>query len=172
VGDFDTAAVKKTLTDVFGGFKSAAAYERIKRGYQKIAPINESIETPDKANAMFIAGLRLHLSDSDANYPGLLFGNYILGGGFLNSRLATRIRVKDGLSYGIGSVISARSYDKDGEFEAYAIAAPQNVAKVEADFKEEIDKALKDGFTAKEIEEDRTGWPLRRRSLVADTRRA
>ena len=158
VGDFDTAEVKKTLTDVFGGFKSAAAYERIKRGYQKIAPINETIETPDKANAMFIAGLRLHVSDSDANYPGMLFGNYILGGGFLNSRLATRIRVKDGLSYGIGSVLSARSYDKDGEFEVYAIAAPQNVAKVESDFKEELEKALKDGFTAKEIDEDRTGW--------------
>ncbi len=158
VGDFDTAEVKKTAAELFGQFKSAAAYERIKRGYEKVAPVNISIETPDKTNAMFIAGQRLHVSDSDPNYPGMLFGNYMLGGGFLNSRLATRIRQKDGLSYGVGSMLSARSFDKDGEFMTYAIAAPQNVSKVEAAFKEELEKALKDGFTAKEIEDDRNGW--------------
>jgi zinc protease len=158
VGDFDTAEVKKTAAELFGSFKSAAAYERIKRGYEKVAPVNETIETPDKTNAMFIAGERLHVSDSDPNYPGMLFGNYMLGGGFLNSRLATRIRQKDGLSYGVGSMLSARSFDKDGEFMTYAIAAPQNVSKVEAAFKEELERALKDGFTAKEIEDDRNGW--------------
>jgi len=39
-----------------------------------------------------------------------------------------------------------------------AIAAPQNVAKVEADFREELDKVLKDGFTQKEMDADRSGW--------------
>src|ERR1035441_6253367 len=72
----------------------------------------------------------------------MLFGDYMFGGGFLNSRLASRIRVKDGLSYGIGSSFSAKSDDKDGQLQVFAIAAPQNVAKVEADFKEEWDKAL------------------------------
>jgi zinc protease len=82
----------------------------------------------------------------------------MLGGGFLNSRLATRIRVKDGLSYGVGSSLSAKSHEKDGQYEAFAIAAPQNVAKVEAAFKEEIARALKDGFTQKEMDDDRHGW--------------
>ena len=40
----------------------------------------------------------------------------------------------------------------------YAIAAPQNIVKVEAAFKDELDKALGDGFTNKEIDEDRAGW--------------
>ena len=40
----------------------------------------------------------------------------MLGGGFLNSRLATRIRVKDGLSYGVGSRVRASSHEPDGEF--------------------------------------------------------
>jgi zinc protease len=82
----------------------------------------------------------------------------MLGGGFLNSRLATRIRVKDGLSYGVGSSLSAKSQEEDGEFQAFAIAAPQNVAKVEAAFKEEMQRALTDGFTQKELDEDRKGW--------------
>ena len=85
-------------------------------------------------------------------------GNYMLGGGFLNSRLATRIRVKDGLSYGVGSSLSAKSQEQDGHFEAFAIAAPQNVAKVETAFQEEMKRAITDGFTQKELDDDRNGW--------------
>jgi zinc protease len=158
VGDFDPAEVKKAVTELFGAFKSPAQYERIKTGSGKATPVNETIETPDKANAMFIAGERLNLSDKDTNYPGLVLGNYMLGGGFLNSRLASRIRVKDGLSYGVGSAASAKSFEKDGQFTVYAIAAPQNVAKVEAAFKEELARALKDGFTASELDQDEAGW--------------
>ena len=40
----------------------------------------------------------------------------------------------------------------------FAIANPANVAKVEAAFKEELEKALKDGFTQKELDADRDGW--------------
>lgn len=158
VGDFDAAEIKKTVSDLFGSWKSPAKFEQVKTGFQSITPVNETIETPDKANAVFAAGLRLNMSDKDTDYPAMLFGDYMLGGGFLNSRLATRIRVKDGLSYGIGSNLSAKSYEKDGQLQVFAIAAPQNVAKVEAAFKEELAKVLKDGFTQKEMDADRTGW--------------
>jgi len=164
VGDFDAAEVKKIAAEQFGDWKSAAKYERIKTGFQKIAPVNQTIETPDKKNAVFIAAVRVNLSSDDADYPGLLFGNYMLGGGFLNSRLATRIRVKDGLSYGVGSSLTAKPNEKDGQFEAYAIANPDNVAKVEAAFNEEMARALKDGFSQTEIDADRDGW-LQSRTL-------
>lgn len=45
--------------------------------------------------------MNLNLRDDDPDYPALILGNYILGGGFLNSRLATRIRQKEGISYGV-----------------------------------------------------------------------
>ncbi len=158
VGDFDAGEVKKAASELFGAWKSPAKFERVKTGFQTVAPINETIETPDKANATFVAGERVNMSDKDADYPAMLFGNYMLGGGFLNSRLATRIRVKDGLSYGIGSSFNAKADEKDGQLQVYAIAAPQNVAKVEIAFKEELDRVLKDGFTQKEIDADRSGW--------------
>ncbi|HLY17471.1 MAG TPA: pitrilysin family protein [Bryobacteraceae bacterium] len=158
VGDFDTAEVKKEIEAQFGAWKSPARFERVKFGFQKIASVNQTIETPDKQNAVFIAAQRLHVSDKDPAYPALVMGNYMLGGGFLNSRLATRIRVKDGLSYGVGSSLSAKSYEEDGQFQVFAIAAPQNVAKVETAFKEEMQRALADGFTQKELDDDRTGW--------------
>ena len=158
VGDFDAADVKKALTDLFGSYTNATPYERIKYGFEKTPVVNQSIETPDKQNAVFIAGERLKLSDTDPNYPGLVFGNYMLGGGALNSRLATRIRVKDGLSYGVGSSVSASSHEADGQFMTFAIAAPQNISKVEADFKEELARAFKDGFTPSEVDAERSGW--------------
>ena len=158
VGDFDVAEVKKAASDLFGAWKSPAKFERIKAGSQKVPAVNETIETPDKANAVFLAALRLTLSDQDDDYPAMVFGNYMLGGGFLNSRLATRIRVKDGLSYGVSSSVSAKAIEKDGQFQTFAISAPQNVAKVEVAFREEMARALKDGFDQKEIDADRDGW--------------
>jgi zinc protease len=82
----------------------------------------------------------------------------MLGGGFLNSRLATRIRQKEGLSYGVGSQFNAGSLDPVGTFMAYAIYAPENLAKLEAAFAEEINKVITDGFTAEEIAAAKSGW--------------
>ena len=48
--------------------------------------------------------------------------------------------------------------EKNQSFMAYAICAPQNTLKVEAAFKEEMARVLKDGFTAEEIEAAKQGW--------------
>jgi zinc protease len=69
-----------------------------------------------------------------------------------------RIRVKEGLSYGVGSRVLVSSFDKSGTFTSFAIYAPQNVARVEAAYKEEIARALQDGFTAEEVEAAKTGY--------------
>jgi zinc protease len=158
VGDFDQVAVQKVLNAEFGAWKSAKAFSRIASPYQAVKAENKAIETPDKANAMFVAGMNMPIQDSDPDYPALVLGNYMLGGGFLNSRLATRIRQKEGLSYGVGSQVSASSLDKNGSFMSYAIYAPQNAEKLEAAFKEEIDKVLKEGFTAEEIAAAKSGY--------------
>ena len=158
VGDFDSKEIEKLAAELFGSWKSPHAFSRLATNYQEIAPISQSFETPDKANAMFIAGQRLNIRDDDPDYPALVLGNYMLGGGFLNSRLATRIRQKEGLSYGVGSVFSAGSLDKNGQFFAQAILAPQNAAKLAAAMKEEITRALKDGFTADEVAAAKSGY--------------
>lgn len=156
-GDFDPREVEKMVEDLFGSWKSPQPFARLVSVYKDIPPINQSLETPDKANAVFIAGMPLNLRDDDPDYPALILANYILGGGQLNSRLANRIRQKEGLSYSIGSGLNASALDKSGSFAAQAIYAPQNAAKLEAAFKEEIERALKEGFTAEEIEAAKKG---------------
>ena len=158
VGDFDEPQIKTLLAELFGSWKSAQPYTRIVNKYNPVAAINENIETPDKANAFFLAGLNMEMRDDNPDYPSLVLGNYMLGGGFLNSRLATRIRQKEGLSYGVGSQFSSGSLDNVGSFNAYAIYAPENVTKLEAAFKEEIQKVITDGFTAEEVAAAKTGW--------------
>jgi zinc protease len=74
-----------------------------------------------------------------------------------DSRLFRRIRDKDGLSYGVGSSLTASFFDRAGRFSFNAISAPQNAARVEAAFREELAKALKDGFTAEEIANAKSG---------------
>ncbi|HYP08459.1 MAG TPA: pitrilysin family protein [Bryobacteraceae bacterium] len=157
VGDFDPAEMKTLAGQLFGDWKSPGKYTRVPFAYRPATAINQSIETPDKENAVFTAGMPLKLSEKDPDYPALTFANYLFGGG-MSSRLFARVRTKEGLSYGVGSGISAHPVYDDGTFTVTAIAAPQNVAKVEAVFKEEIAKLLKDGFTDQEIAEGKRGW--------------
>jgi zinc protease len=158
VGDFDAEAVKTQLTGILGDWKSRRPFERVPRPYVDAQPLNTALEAPDKANAFFMAGLNLKVRDDNPDYAALVLGNYMLGGGFLNSRLASRIRQKEGLSYGVGSQFQASAIDESGTFITYAIYAPQNAAKLEAAFKEEVARALKDGFEAQEIKEAKSGW--------------
>jgi zinc protease len=158
VGDFDANEIKALASTLFGDWKSNMSFTRIPNKAIPVQTINESIETPDKANAFFVASYNFEMRDDNADYPALVLGNYMLGGGFLNSRLATRIRQKDGLSYGVGSQFSAGSLDPVGSFFAYAIYAPENVEKLEAAFKEEIQKVITEGFTAEEIAAAKSGW--------------
>ena len=158
VGDFDEKAISTLTQELFGNWKSPQPFTRIKQEYRAIAPINKSFETPDKANAFFIARLNVKIRDDNADYAALTLGNYMLGGGFLNSRLAARIRGRDGLSYGVGSRFNASSLDESGTFLANAIYAPENAEKLEAAFKDELAKLQKDGFTAEEVEAAKSGW--------------
>ncbi len=157
-GDIDPAETQTLLTSLFGDWKSPTPFVRLPNPYVDIAATNESIETPDKANAMFLAGQRLPIGDSSTDYPGLLLGNFMTGGGFLNSRLGVRIRQKEGLSYGVGSFLQLSSWEQNGIFGSYAIYNPQNAGKLEAAFKEEIARVLKDGFTPEEIAQAKSGW--------------
>jgi zinc protease len=158
VGDFDPRAITSLVTDRFGDWRSAQPYQRVPQVYQDRPDTTIVIETPDKPNAAFFAGLNLHLRDDDPDYPALVLGNYMLGGGFLNSRLAVRIRQKEGLSYGVGSFVGVGALDSAGSFVTYAIYAPQNVRRLETAFREEIDRALRDGFTPTEVEQAKAGW--------------
>lgn len=158
VGDFNAEEVTKVVTSIFGNWNNVSPFTRIETKAAAVETINQSFETPDKPNAFFVGAYNFEFRDDHPDYPAMVLGNYMLGGGFLNSRLATRIRQKDGLSYGVGSQFNAGSLDPVGSFFAYAIYAPENADKLEAAFREEIEKVIREGFTAEEIAAAKSGW--------------
>ena len=157
-GDFDATEVQTLVTDLFGNWSSPAAYERIPARMKVPTAARKSVETPDKKGAFFLVQTRWAMKDTDADYPAFLMANQILGGGALKSRLADRLRQKEGFSYGAGSFANVGSLDPITIWQAYAIYAPENVTKLEVAFDEEILKALKDGFTPEELDFARTTW--------------
>jgi zinc protease len=158
VGDFDDKAVETQAKALFGDWKSTQAFQRIPRRVKDVQPLDRKFETPDKANAFFLSGFARPMKDSDPDYPALLMGNWMLGGGMLKSRLADRIRQKEGLSYSVGSQMSVDAQDAAASWIAYAIYNPGNLEKLESAFRDELAKALKDGFTAEELAAGKTSW--------------
>jgi len=158
VGDVDSAEVSKLARELFGDWKNPQPFARVESKYVAVDSASMAIETPDKANAMFLAGLNVKMKDDNPDYPAVALGNYILGGGFLNSRLATRIRQKEGISYGVGSQLDVRPLDEGGHWTTFAIYAPENAERLEAAFREEVTRMLKDGFTAEEVAKAKDGW--------------
>jgi zinc protease len=167
VGDFDPNEVAALAERLFGDWKNPAPYARIPQRHFQVEPVDRTIETPDKANAVYRAGLNLRLRDDHPDFPALVLGNYLLGG-TSDARLPRRIREKEGLSYSVGSWLSASAQDEVGEFGVYAIYAPQNRARLEQAVREEIARALAEGFGKDEFENARKGL-LEARKVARNT---
>jgi zinc protease len=157
VGDFDAKDVQAQLEALFGTWKASEPFVRIPVPYQPLEQKNATIETPDKKMAFFGSGTNFKLKESDPDFPAMLLADYMLGGGFLNGRVPQRLREREGLSYGAGTMLRAGTHDDFAAVIGYAIYAPQNVEKVEKGFAEEVALAVEKGFTEAELKLAREG---------------
>ncbi len=159
VGDFDPDAAVEAIKDVLKDWKSNVPYRPIDReSLQNSVGSKENLITPDKANAVFLAGLTFSMNEKDPESVALEIGNFILGGGTLSSRLGDRIRQKEGLSYGVNSSIGAPSRGTDARFTINAITNPANMDAVEKAAFEELRRFINDGPTEKELADAQTAW--------------
>ena len=158
VGDFDDKTIEPLLRELFGSYRSPAPYARILSEPRPVPAARLVSPLADKENAFYRARLVLDLRDDAPEAAALLVANTIFGGGSgLSNRLIERLRQKDGLSYGAGSGLSLSSVDRASSFGIGAIGAPQNMAKIEAAIREEVERAARDGFTQKELDDARNG---------------
>jgi zinc protease len=159
VGDFDPEAFTATITEALADWDTDYPYEQIITPYPDPLPaaVNESFDTPDKENAYFVAVQPIRMNDEHADYPAMVLGTYILGSG-AGSRLFSRIRGEEGLSYSVGAGFSAPTLGDGAQFSAQAIAAPQNIAQVEASFIDEVETILRDGYSDEEVAAAKNSW--------------
>ena len=152
VGDFDPDEAVTAIKEILKEWKSEVPFRSIDReALQNVTGSKENIITPDKANAVFLAGLTFAMNETDEASTALQIGNFILGGGTLSSRLGDRIRQKEGLSYGVTSSISIPSRGNDARFTINAITNPANMDAVEKAAFEELTRFIADGPTEQEL---------------------
>ncbi len=157
VGPVDQAAVKAAAEELFGRWNTSMAYKPIIPSYQPVTSTNQKIETPDKANAQFEAGLRVKLSQNDPDYPAMVLAGYMFGGP-ITSHISDRIRNREGLSYGANARLAVPGEGDSALLSGTVSLNPVNGPKVEFSFKDELARTLKEGFTAKEVEEAKKAY--------------
>lgn len=158
----------------FGQWNSPSMYVK---AYPTLIPtkkVDEIKQVADKENAAAIGRINFKLNQDHVDYPALLMANEIFGsGGFLSARLPQRLREKEGISYGAGAFMSA-SQDKNnqaGSWSFYAFLNPSKRAAVENAVKDEITKALTDGFTEKELASNLESWKVSRKTALGNDSR-
>jgi zinc protease len=158
VGDFDDKQIEPLIRELFIEYRSKAPYERIEREYREVKPARLVIDTPDRENAIIRARIDFPLRDVDPDAPALMLANEIFGGGSgLSNRLMERLRQKEGVSYGAGSGLSIGTRTSAAFWALGALVAPQNSAQAERAIREELERARREGFTATELEDAKTG---------------
>ncbi|MBX9582042.1 MAG: insulinase family protein, partial [Gemmataceae bacterium] len=159
VGDFDPEATVAAVRAMLKDWKSSVPVERVARAAPADKPgLKEDISTPDKANAVLLAGLAFPLTDADPDYPALRVGNFLFGGSTLSSRLGDRIRQKEGLSYGVTSGLSVSARDPSASLTVNAITNPANIDKVEKAVNEELARFLAEGPSESELSDAKTAY--------------
>jgi zinc protease len=167
VGDFDVDATRALVTQLFGDWKSPSQYTRVPDPFRPNQPAALRLIVPDKANAWLFGVERIPVNDLDPDYPALIVMSFILGDSS-SARIPERLRQKDGLSYGAASYFQPGSIDANSTLGAYAIFAPENLARVRTGLTEEFDRAIKGGFTDAEVAAAKEGVLQERRLSRTD----
>jgi zinc protease len=169
VGDFDPDSVHALVLAELSGWESLAPYQPVEHPATAARlPGDTTISVPERANAFLAVGRSLDIDLDDPDHAPLTLATYLLGGGFLNSRLADRLRHREGLSYGVQSTLTLDERVGSGTWRTFVIHEPEHLARVEAALREELERAGREGFTTAEVEAAQQGWLASRRLARAD----
>lgn len=159
VGDVDGKAASALLEDTFGKWNSKSNYEFVKPELFATKKQDKEYLTPDKENAAAVGKISFSMDRKSPDYPALTIANEMLGsGGFLTARIPTRLREKEGISYGAGSYMNIPIDNTVASWAWYAFFNPTKKDAVNKALKEEVNKAVKDGFTETEFKSNLTSW--------------
>ncbi|MDQ2969730.1 MAG: insulinase family protein [Acidobacteriota bacterium] len=118
------------------------------------APVAETIEMPDKANADVILAEPAALTRTDPSYLACALANSALGQSSLTSRLGVRVRDTEGLTYGIHSSFHATHVP--GPFVVSVTVKPASRDAAVASTLDEISRFVEKGMTEKELADEKS----------------
>ena len=151
LGDVDPGELSRLVEELFGGWRTPLPFVRVPALHFDRPALEDELLVPDKANASLRAGVNVRMRDDDPDFAALVLANHLMGGSS-TGRIPARVREKEGLSYSTYTSFSAGPFDDAASFRVSAIFAPQNGVRVEQAIREELVRAVRDGFSAAEVE--------------------
>lgn len=159
VGEIDKPTVTAFLQNSLGKWDSKSSYKEVAPQFFQNKGGTETINTPDKTNAILLAGINLNISRKNPDYPAVIMANELLGGGaFLSSRIPQRLRENEGMSYGAGTFLNVQYKYDVGNWGVYAFFNPIYKGRLDSALRQEVDKALTGGFTQDELSKSISSW--------------
>ncbi len=159
IGDVEAKATGALLESTFGKWNSKSNYEFIRPELFATKKMDKDYLTPDKENGAAVGKISFSMDRKSPDYPAFVIANEMLGsGGFLTARIPTRLREKEGISYGAGSYINVPIDNNVASWAWYAFFNPTKKDAVNKALKEEVNKAVKEGFTEEEFKSNLTSW--------------
>lgn len=168
VGDFDAGDAIRQAQFLFDDWRAEIPFERVDRPFVTIPATEFTLDTPGKANAVYLGSQPIDLVSDSPDYPLMLIATRIFGGTGMRSRLADRLRQLDGISYGVSSSLSVGALDRAGRFGLSAAYSPKSLPRLRKAIDEELARFIRDGITASELAEASSG--LLQAGMVSRTR--
>ncbi|HVF09246.1 MAG TPA: pitrilysin family protein, partial [Abditibacteriaceae bacterium] len=154
VGDVDTSQAIAAVKKYFGEWPKQGNLPQLAIPDTTLPTATAKtivVSVPDKAQADVLYGYAGHLKRTDPDFYRVVVLNTILGGGSgLASRLATSVRDRLGLVYGIYASTDATL--GAGPFTVQFGSNPQNVDKALTEMQRQIALTREQGFSREEVE--------------------
>jgi zinc protease len=149
-GDFAKADLEAKINALAAGWKNhAVTFPPLVKTFPKVEP---GVYFIQKAiNQGYVSLGHLGLEDTNPDYYAVQVMNFILGGGSFTSRITTKVRSNEGLSYNQGSRFTYR-WGLPGTFSAYVQTKSATVGYAIYLIFDEINRIRKDPVTDGEME--------------------
>jgi predicted Zn-dependent peptidase len=149
-GDFAKTALKAKIDKLAAGWKGGAiAFPALPKAFPSPEP---GVYFVQKAiNQGYISLGHLGLEDTNPDYFAVQVMNFILGGGSFTSRITTKVRSDEGLSYNQGSRFSYR-WGLPGTFSGYVQTKSSTVGYAISLILAEFDRIRKEPVSDAEME--------------------
>ncbi|MEM7642247.1 MAG: pitrilysin family protein [Pseudomonadota bacterium] len=159
-GDITAAELGPLLDDLLGGLPESGGPSVDEADYALPGGVTV-VDFPSPQSVVLFGHEGVAFDDPDY-FPAFVL-NHILGGSGFASRLMEEVRVKRGLTYGIGTGLSARDYSEQivGQFSASNDKTSEAVELIRAEWR----RLAEEGVTEAELEAAKTfltgAYPLR-----------
>lgn len=167
VGEFSKADVQATWAKLDKLPASKTPYVRV-QDFDAPATVDTqpiTVAMPEKPNATVMGLTLVPIRDDNPDFPALRLAIKALGGD-ADSRIWQRLREKEGLAYGAGAGLSGSTFEARSSVSVSATAATDKAEVALASLQDELQRALKDGFTEAEIERAKRNWLQERKNSL------